>query len=38
MYGLVELVFNLELTLVIGIVTSFILGFLLLLIKVPDTD
>lgn len=38
MYGLVELVFNLELTLVIGIVTSFILGFLLLLIKVPNTD
>lgn len=38
MYGLVELVFNLELTLIIGIVTSFILGFLLLLIKVPNTD
>ncbi len=38
MYGLVELVFNLELTLIIGIVTSLILGFLLLLIKVPNTD
>lgn len=38
MYGLVELVFNLELSLIVGIVTSFILGSLLLLIKVPNTD
>ena len=38
MHGLVELVFNTELTLIIGIVASFILGFLLFLIKIPDTD
>ena len=38
MHGLVELVFNTELTLIIGIVASFILGFLLFIIKIPDTD
>ena len=38
MHGLVELVFNTELTLIIGIVASFILGSILFLIKIPDTD
>lgn len=38
MFSLVDVVFNIELSLIIAIVTSFILGFLLLLIKVPNTD
>lgn len=38
MFGLVEWVFNIELSLVIGIVASFVLGVLLLLIKVPKTE
>ncbi|MBQ8422467.1 MAG: AraC family transcriptional regulator [Bacteroidales bacterium] len=38
MSSLVSLVFNIELSLIIAIVTSFVLGFLLLLIKVPNTD
>lgn len=38
MSGFVDMVFNIELSLIIGIVTSFILGFLLLLIKVPQTE
>ena len=38
MSGLAELVFNIELSLTIGIVTSLVLGALLLLINVPDTE
>lgn len=38
MSGLVNLVFNIELSLIVGIVTSLILGLLLLLIKVPQTE
>jgi len=38
MFNLVSVVFNIELSLIIGIATSFILGFLLLLIKVPNTE
>ncbi|MGM9736178.1 MAG: helix-turn-helix domain-containing protein [Candidatus Cryptobacteroides sp.] len=32
------MVFNIELSLIIGVITSFVLGFLLLLIKVPQTE
>ena len=38
MHGLVDIVFSIELSLVIGMVTSFVLGFLLILIKVPSTE
>ena len=38
MSGFVDMVFNIELSLIIGIITSFVLGFLLLLIKVPQTE
>ena len=38
MSGLLEVVFNVELALIIDIITSFILGFLLFLIKVPNTE
>ena len=38
MSGLVDLVFNIELSLTIAIVTSLVLGSLLLLINVPDTE
>ena len=38
MSSFVSIVFNVELTLIIGIATSFVLGFLLLLIKVPNTE
>lgn len=38
MFSYVDLVFNIELSLIIGIATAFILGFLLLLIKVPTTE
>ena len=38
MSGLLEVVFNVELALIIDIITAFILGFLLFLIKVPNTE
>lgn len=38
MSNLVGIVFNVEFSLLIGMVTSFVLGFLLLLIKVPNTE
>ena len=38
MSGVAELVFNIELSLTIAIVTSLVLGALLLLINVPDTE
>ena len=38
MSSLVDIIFNIELSLVIGTLTSFILGFLLLLIKVPGSE
>ena len=38
MTGLVGMVFNIELALIVGIVTSLVLGFLLLLIKVPQSE
>ena len=38
MSGLVDVVFNIELSLGIAIVTSVVLGSLLLLINVPDTE
>ena len=38
MSSFVSIVFNVELTLIIGVATSFVLGFLLLLIKVPYTE
>lgn len=38
MSSFVSIVFNVELTLLIGVATSFVLGFLLLLIKVPNTE
>lgn len=38
MHELVDIVFSIELSLVIGMVTSFVLGFLLILIKVPGTE
>lgn len=38
MHDLVDIVFSIELSLVIGMVTSFVLGFLLFLIKVPGTE
>jgi AraC-like DNA-binding protein len=38
MTSFVSIVFNVELTLMIGVATSFVLGFLLLLIKVPNTE
>lgn len=38
MHELVDIVFSIELSLVIGMVTSFVLGFLLILIKVPCTE
>ena len=38
MSGLVDIVFNIELSLEIAIVTSLVLGSLLLLINVPDTE
>ena len=37
MSGLLEVVFNVELALIIDIITAFMLGFLLFLIKVPNT-
>ncbi len=38
MSSLVDIIFNIELSLVVGTLTSFILGFLLLLIKVPGSE
>ena len=38
MSDLVGIVFNIELSLALGMVTSFVLGFLLILIKVPSTE
>ena len=38
MSDLVDIAFSIELSVVIGIVTSFVLGFLLILIKVPNTE
>ena len=38
MSSLVDIIFNIELSLVIGTLTSFILGFLLILIKVPTSE
>lgn len=38
MSGLLEVVFNIELALIIDIITAFILGALLFLIKVPNTE
>lgn len=38
MTELVDIVFSVELSLVIGMVTSFVLGLLLFLIKVPNTE
>ena len=38
MSSLVDIIFNIELSLVVGTLTSFILGFLLLLIKVPSSE
>lgn len=38
MSTLVDIIFNIEFSLVIGAITSLILGFLLLLIKVPTTE
>lgn len=38
MSELVDIVFSIELSLVMGMVTSFVLGFLLILIKVPSTE
>ena len=38
MSSLVSVVFNLELSLIIGVITSFVLGSLLLLIKAPNTE
>jgi len=35
---LVDIIFNIELSLIVGVITSLILGFLLLLIKVPTTE
>ena len=37
MNGLLEVVFNIELALIIDIITAFMFGFLLFLIKVPST-
>lgn len=37
MNGLLEVVFNIELALIIDIITAFMFGFLLFLIKVPNT-
>ena len=38
MSSFVDIIFNIELSLVVGTLTSFILGFLLLLIKVPGSE
>ena len=38
MSGLVDIIFNIEFSIVIGAVTSLVLGFLLLLINVPGTE
>lgn len=38
MSDFVDIVFNIELSLALGMVTSFVLGFLLILIKVPSTE
>lgn len=38
MSGLVDIVFNIELSLLLGMIASFVLGFLLILIKVPSTE
>ena len=38
MSSLVDIIFNIELSLVVGTLTSFILGFLLFLIKVPSSE
>lgn len=38
MSDLVGIVFNIEFSLILGAITSFVLGFLLILIKVPNTD
>jgi drug/metabolite transporter (DMT)-like permease len=38
MTGLHEVVFNVELTVGIDIITAFVLGFLLFIIKVPNTE
>lgn len=38
MSGIIDVVFNTELCIIITVITSFILGSLLFLIKVPDTD
>lgn len=38
MSGLVDIVFNIELSLLLGMIASFVLGFLLILIKVPGTE
>ena len=38
MSSLVDIIFNIELSLVVGTLTSLILGFLLLLIKVPGSE
>jgi AraC-like DNA-binding protein len=38
MSDLAGIVFNIEFSLILGAITSFVLGFLLILIKVPNTD
>ena len=38
MNSLVDIVYNIELSLLLGVLTSFVLGFLLVLIKIPQTE
>ncbi|MDE6147546.1 MAG: helix-turn-helix domain-containing protein [Bacteroidales bacterium] len=38
MNSLVDIVYNIELSLLLGVLTSFVLGFLLMLIKIPHTE
>lgn len=38
MFSLVDVIFNIEFSLVVGVMTSLILGLLLLLIRVPNTE
>lgn len=38
MTSLVDVVFNIELSLLLGVLTSFVLGLLLVLIKIPQTE
>ncbi len=38
MTSLIDVVFNIELSLLLGVLTSFVLGLLLVLIKIPQTE